>query len=124
MALGGQIYTQDCITTGCFDDPRATQKLDYTPTALPGVGDVSLFDIFKSGTAQDSGGVIGGVFLNSAASQDVPQGGDTRKVTDYTATTAKPQDVESSPGTFRLLWNRSEEHTSELQSRLHLVCRL
>src|SRR5687768_17950188 len=23
-----------------------------------------------------------------------------------------------------LQWNRSEEHTSELQSRLHLVCRL
>src|SRR2546429_6077299 len=23
-----------------------------------------------------------------------------------------------------LLWQRSEEHTSELQSRLHLVCRL
>src|SRR2546422_6280321 len=23
-----------------------------------------------------------------------------------------------------LLWSRSEEHTSELQSRLHLVCRL
>src|SRR5687768_3748868 len=25
---------------------------------------------------------------------------------------------------FILIWNRSEEHTSELQSRLHLVCRL
>src|SRR2546422_7662961 len=24
----------------------------------------------------------------------------------------------------RISWNRSEEHTSELQSRLHLVCRL
>src|SRR2546429_2429645 len=24
----------------------------------------------------------------------------------------------------RLSWSRSEEHTSELQSRLHLVCRL
>src|SRR2546422_8875108 len=24
----------------------------------------------------------------------------------------------------RALWERSEEHTSELQSRLHLVCRL
>src|SRR2546422_4859010 len=23
-----------------------------------------------------------------------------------------------------IFWNRSEEHTSELQSRLHLVCRL
>src|SRR5205809_2035317 len=29
--------------------------------------------------------------------------------------------MESSPGGFEL---RSEEHTSELQSRLHLVCRL
>src|SRR2546422_7348702 len=27
-------------------------------------------------------------------------------------------------GKYRLLRNRSEEHTSELQSRLHLVCRL
>src|SRR2546422_8029905 len=26
--------------------------------------------------------------------------------------------------TARCLWGRSEEHTSELQSRLHLVCRL
>src|SRR2546422_5401149 len=25
---------------------------------------------------------------------------------------------------YRLAWARSEEHTSELQSRLHLVCRL
>src|SRR5260370_12783202 len=25
---------------------------------------------------------------------------------------------------FRLLWGRSEEHTSELQSHLNLVCRL
>src|SRR2546422_6684767 len=25
---------------------------------------------------------------------------------------------------FRSRWSRSEEHTSELQSRLHLVCRL
>src|SRR2546422_7102114 len=30
-------------------------------------------------------------------------------------------DVESSA---RTAWDRSEEHTSELQSRLHLVCRL
>src|SRR2546429_1517467 len=28
------------------------------------------------------------------------------------------------PGTKRFRENRSEEHTSELQSRLHLVCRL
>src|SRR2546429_2944148 len=27
-------------------------------------------------------------------------------------------------GPERKLWHRSEEHTSELQSRLHLVCRL
>src|SRR2546422_4743750 len=27
-------------------------------------------------------------------------------------------------GRFQLLHDRSEEHTSELQSRLHLVCRL
>src|SRR2546422_3206108 len=26
--------------------------------------------------------------------------------------------------TDEILWERSEEHTSELQSRLHLVCRL
>src|SRR5687768_17791798 len=28
------------------------------------------------------------------------------------------------PLTFRAAYDRSEEHTSELQSRLHLVCRL
>src|SRR2546422_3324342 len=28
------------------------------------------------------------------------------------------------PGATALTWPRSEEHTSELQSRLHLVCRL
>src|SRR2546429_6690764 len=27
-------------------------------------------------------------------------------------------------GSIPSAWNRSEEHTSELQSRLHLVCRL
>src|SRR2546422_3453907 len=27
-------------------------------------------------------------------------------------------------GTSRVIYSRSEEHTSELQSRLHLVCRL
>src|SRR3989449_1303774 len=30
----------------------------------------------------------------------------------------------ASEGTFRSVFKRSEEHTSELQSRLHLVCRL
>src|SRR2546422_7037912 len=30
----------------------------------------------------------------------------------------------SSGGYYNDLWKRSEEHTSELQSRLHLVCRL
>src|SRR3989449_4661776 len=28
------------------------------------------------------------------------------------------------PGVYRVVEERSEEHTSELQSRLHLVCRL
>src|SRR2546422_1478840 len=32
--------------------------------------------------------------------------------------------AEQPPGTERLREGRSEEHTSELQSRLHLVCRL
>src|SRR2546422_2928329 len=30
----------------------------------------------------------------------------------------------TSPSALKSWWNRSEEHTSELQSRLHLVCRL
>src|SRR2546429_3314689 len=30
----------------------------------------------------------------------------------------------SPPATSTMTWMRSEEHTSELQSRLHLVCRL
>src|SRR2546422_7162693 len=32
--------------------------------------------------------------------------------------------ADPSPGTARAAASRSEEHTSELQSRLHLVCRL
>src|SRR2546422_10436327 len=33
--------------------------------------------------------------------------------------------LEGAPGVFSARWaERSEEHTSELQSRLHLVCRL
>src|SRR5256884_1722513 len=33
--------------------------------------------------------------------------------------------ISAPPGSARMLrWPRSEEHTSELQSRLHLVCRL
>src|SRR2546429_1612259 len=32
--------------------------------------------------------------------------------------------LRANPGFTRLLAARSEEHTSELQSRLHLVCRL
>src|SRR2546422_1690539 len=32
--------------------------------------------------------------------------------------------VAAEPFTRRVVANRSEEHTSELQSRLHLVCRL
>src|SRR6267142_4382631 len=80
-------------------------------TYLPGVSDTSLLDKFRAifSPPSDSGAWLGGVgpdaVLNSAASQDVPQGGDTRKVTDYTATSATPKDVESSPGVFRLLWN-------------------
>src|SRR2546422_6484882 len=32
--------------------------------------------------------------------------------------------VRGQDGAVRAFYNRSEEHTSELQSRLHLVCRL
>src|SRR5436305_9091748 len=32
--------------------------------------------------------------------------------------------ADSASASARLAWNRSEEHTSELQSRPHLVCRL
>src|SRR2546422_7960202 len=38
---------------------------------------------------------------------------------------ARPGTVEPAPSeTFMKVFVRSEEHTSELQSRLHLVCRL
>src|SRR2546422_3796870 len=47
----------------------------------------------------------------------------TNFATVVTATASQPNASEAGPiaGTFTL---RSEEHTSELQSRLHLVCRL
>src|SRR2546429_3167192 len=32
--------------------------------------------------------------------------------------------LRATPKGTKILWERSEEHTSELQSRLHLVCRL
>src|SRR5687768_9577940 len=35
-----------------------------------------------------------------------------------------PKSLKGSPVTIHLYVERSEEHTSELQSRLHLVCRL
>src|SRR2546422_5498131 len=42
------------------------------------------------------------------------------------AAAGTPQDIETFDGTIERLdvLRRSEEHTSELQSRLHLVCRL
>ena len=47
-------------------------------------------------------------------------------------TTSVPEKIPLHPDKVNILWqknsydqpNRSEEHTSELQSRLHLVCRL
>src|SRR5687768_18198349 len=38
--------------------------------------------------------------------------------------TIRPGTVRSASATSRTARSRSEEHTSELQSRLHLVCRL
>lgn len=107
MALGSTAYT---TTNG---EMVQLQDLEHTAPEgyLPGVSDTSLLDKFKAifNPAVDSGAVIGGAgqdsLLNSAASQDVPQGGDTRAVTDPTATTTTPQAVAESPGTFRLLWN-------------------
>src|SRR2546422_3979606 len=37
---------------------------------------------------------------------------------------AQTGEANQGPGTGHEPWLRSEEHTSELQSRLHLVCRL
>src|SRR2546422_4485821 len=39
-------------------------------------------------------------------------------------TPARPHRAPAAPPRFRYVVERSEEHTSELQSRLHLVCRL
>lgn len=120
MALGSEAYV-----TGPNKELASTQgvytaDMDYTNpnsgsyrpiTYLPGVSDASLLDKFKAvfSAPADSGLIIGGagpdMILNSAASQDVPQGGDTRLVTDYTATTATPATVAEKPGVFRLMWN-------------------
>src|SRR2546422_7344628 len=40
------------------------------------------------------------------------------------AAPTSPRRASSSAGSRSCRWKRSEEHTSELQSRLHLVCRL
>lgn len=115
MALGSQAYATGPNGELAMTQGMYTADMDYTnpnsASYLPGVSDTSLLDKFKAvfNPAVDSGGVIGGAgadsILNSAASQDVPQGGDTRRVTDYTATTATPENVEASPGVFKLLWN-------------------
>src|SRR5207253_11140278 len=39
-------------------------------------------------------------------------------------TTSKSRGTRDGPGAIARTWSRSEEHTSELQSRGHLVCRL
>src|SRR2546422_10883894 len=53
----------------------------------------------------------------------------TRRSSDLTSQSSRPRSngpasTSASGGMAETWWFRSEEHTSELQSRLHLVCRL
>src|SRR2546422_2769954 len=74
--------------------------------------------LFRSGTGLSGGGTAGGVVLNNAGvlSFNGRSGLVTPIVGDYLFSQIS--------GAANLRKQRSEEHTSELQSRLHLVCRL
>src|SRR2546429_6538405 len=77
----------------------------------------SLASIFLLLVARDTTGYWQQqVTYRIAASLDEPAGGLTGH--------ARIAYVNHSPDTLREVFVRSEEHTSELQSRLHLVCRL
>jgi hypothetical protein len=73
---------------------------------LPGVSDVSIIDqLLRVNPILSSSAIDGGAGpYSSAALQDVPPG-DTRAVTDPTATNTTPVDQQASPGVFRLMFN-------------------
>src|SRR2546422_1821485 len=61
----------------------------------------------------------------AGAPQAAPQAGsDRRAAQDGRGARARPGGIERRSRRLTLSTPRSEEHTSELQSRLHLVCRL
>src|SRR5687768_17704401 len=62
--------------------------------------------------------------LHDALPISVVSMGGLRVTPDVDLASIRPEDVELLVLPGGDLWQRSEEHTSELQSRLHLVCRL
>src|SRR5258707_7297569 len=85
----------------------------FNDTAPPEISSLSLHDALpfsrsREGSFSGSGGPVRSRSFSASSSQPA------RAVRDSAGTTA----------TLRPHWPRSEEHTSELQSRQYLVCRL
>src|SRR5687768_18264284 len=75
--------------------------------------------LFPTRRSSDLGARASAMAVATARMAARPNGLDTATPANTTAATPSSR----APTTSRMFW-RSEEHTSELQSRLHLVCRL
>src|SRR2546422_7155565 len=98
-----------CLNTGLGDEPNRHTK-DFSP---PCTSSSSLWLLPRQRHQQDAIVVLVGNDRQIAARVDV-----YRELLRASHT----QDGPHSP--IEEIYHRSEEHTSELQSRLHLVCRL
>src|SRR5690625_7018317 len=98
--------------TYLFNQPIDKDVLGYTPSNL-GI------------TADNTPGIVYG---NSTSNRWLTMGCETWSVSEggngHTYCAYKSTTNTSGSGTRTHNWERSEEHTSELQSRGHLVCRL
>src|SRR5687768_17908025 len=80
--------------------------------------------LFPSRRSSDlEGGQITLTF-NGPASHDLPTNGKDQELFNFTMASQSNVEVRNTAFQLDTTSGRSEEHTSELQSRLHLVCRL
>src|SRR5687768_18318112 len=75
--------------------------------------------LFRSKTARGRGGVVEDIRVDNVIMRNI---GDEAIVLNMFYQKSEPEPVSERTPQFKNI--RSEEHTSELQSRLHLVCRL
>src|SRR2546429_1915404 len=106
------------VTVALVNNPGGA-TLSGTTTVAAVDGDATFYDLSldKTGTGYTlTASVSGGALVATSAAFDVAPGAATQL--EFTA-----EPTTTTAGTA-LAPARSEEHTSELQSRLHLVCRL